>query len=302
VDRALHGGRARKPRDPRERRCPPGRRDEDPSPSYAWSHPWEPVLPGRRSPRGSDTLFLQGCGRTDLPGSDPAAMYDSLVNRLSKLPDDTVVYPGHLYSPDGSASLAETKRKNHVLAPRSARSGSLCSAGRCLLERSQATSPGRPPIRDDGKGRHLPRLHPSRKVEGGQTLFDQSLRCCLRTDTGSAHHDELAVSGQLVQPLGNLAERDVDRFGGRAQGSTPPVRARRSVRHLGRAARRRLRGRSVSTVCEWSMNLALYCGTGSPWRGQSWPIVASASAVRSCGWAKSKTEQAKPATPGQLPS
>ena len=67
-----------------------------------------------------DTLFLQGCGRTDLPGSDPAAMYDSLVNRLSKLPDDTVVYPGHLYSPDGSASLAETKRKNHVLAPRSA--------------------------------------------------------------------------------------------------------------------------------------------------------------------------------------
>ncbi len=67
-----------------------------------------------------DTLFLQGCGRTDLPGSDPGAMYDSLVNRLAILPDDTVVYPGHLYSPDGSASLAETKRKNPVLAPRSA--------------------------------------------------------------------------------------------------------------------------------------------------------------------------------------
>jgi glyoxylase-like metal-dependent hydrolase (beta-lactamase superfamily II) len=67
-----------------------------------------------------DTLFLQGCGRTDLPGSDPDAMYDSLVNRLAILPDDTVVYPGHLYSPDGSASLAETKRKNPVLAPRSA--------------------------------------------------------------------------------------------------------------------------------------------------------------------------------------
>ncbi len=45
-----------------------------------------------------DTLFLNGCGRTDLPGSDPAAMYDSLVNRLARLPDDTVVYPGHLYS------------------------------------------------------------------------------------------------------------------------------------------------------------------------------------------------------------
>jgi len=67
-----------------------------------------------------DTLFLRGCGRTDFPGGDPAAMYDSLVNRLSKLPDDTIVYPGHLYSPEGSATLGETKRKNPVLAPRSA--------------------------------------------------------------------------------------------------------------------------------------------------------------------------------------
>jgi len=67
-----------------------------------------------------DTLFLQSCGRTDLPGSDPAAMYDSLVNRLSKLADDTIVYPGHLYSSDESASLGDTKRRNPVLAPRSA--------------------------------------------------------------------------------------------------------------------------------------------------------------------------------------
>ena len=66
-----------------------------------------------------DTLFLNGCGRTDLPGSDPAAMYDSLVNRLARLPDDTVVYPGHLYSKEPSASLGETKRHNPVLAPRS---------------------------------------------------------------------------------------------------------------------------------------------------------------------------------------
>ncbi len=36
-----------------------------------------------------DTLFLRGCGRTDFPGGDPAAMHDSLVNRLAKLPDET---------------------------------------------------------------------------------------------------------------------------------------------------------------------------------------------------------------------
>jgi len=67
-----------------------------------------------------DTLFLNGCGRTDLPGSDPAAMYDSLVHRLARLPDDTVVYPGHLYSSEPYATLGETKRWNPVLAPRSA--------------------------------------------------------------------------------------------------------------------------------------------------------------------------------------
>jgi glyoxylase-like metal-dependent hydrolase (beta-lactamase superfamily II) len=67
-----------------------------------------------------DTLFLRGCGRTDLPGSDPVAMYDSLTHRLASLPDDTVVFPGHLYSPEGSASLGDTKRTNPVLKPRSA--------------------------------------------------------------------------------------------------------------------------------------------------------------------------------------
>src|SRR5688500_18031630 len=44
-----------------------------------------------------DTLFLEGCGRTDFPGSSPAAMFDSL-QKLASLPDDTVVYPGHRYS------------------------------------------------------------------------------------------------------------------------------------------------------------------------------------------------------------
>jgi glyoxylase-like metal-dependent hydrolase (beta-lactamase superfamily II) len=67
-----------------------------------------------------DTLFLEGCGRTDLPGSDPEAMYDSLQNRLSKLPDSTLLFPGHFYSRDPSASLGDTRRHNAVLVPRSA--------------------------------------------------------------------------------------------------------------------------------------------------------------------------------------
>ncbi len=67
-----------------------------------------------------DTLFLEGCGRTDLPGSDPEAMYESLTTRLARVPDDTIVFPGHLYSAEPSASMGETRRTNFVFRPRSA--------------------------------------------------------------------------------------------------------------------------------------------------------------------------------------
>ena len=64
-----------------------------------------------------DTLFLEGCGRTDLPGSDPDAMYDSLA-RLAALPDDVVVYPGHRYSVASSGTIAAIKEANYVYKPR----------------------------------------------------------------------------------------------------------------------------------------------------------------------------------------
>ena len=67
-----------------------------------------------------DTLFLEGCGRTDLPGSDPVAMYESLTQRLARVPDTATLYPGHLYSPQPSASMGDTRRTNYVFMPRSA--------------------------------------------------------------------------------------------------------------------------------------------------------------------------------------
>jgi glyoxylase-like metal-dependent hydrolase (beta-lactamase superfamily II) len=63
-----------------------------------------------------DTLFLEGCGRTDLPGSDPEAMYESLQH-LAALPDSTVVYPGHRYSVPSTATLAAVKEINMVFKP-----------------------------------------------------------------------------------------------------------------------------------------------------------------------------------------
>ena len=44
-----------------------------------------------------DTLFVQGCGRVDLPGSNSEDMFHSL-QKLSALPDETILYPGHNYS------------------------------------------------------------------------------------------------------------------------------------------------------------------------------------------------------------
>lgn len=65
-----------------------------------------------------DTLFLDGCGRTDLPGSDPALMYESLTT-LNQLPSSTVIFPGHRYSPPPSETLDQIRQHNFVLKPMS---------------------------------------------------------------------------------------------------------------------------------------------------------------------------------------
>ena len=66
-----------------------------------------------------DTLFLDGCGRTDLPGGDPEQLYHSLTTRLAKVPDDAILFPGHLYSPEPSRSMGETRQLNVVYKPKS---------------------------------------------------------------------------------------------------------------------------------------------------------------------------------------
>ena len=65
-----------------------------------------------------DTLFLNGCGRTDLPGGNPGDLYSSL-NLLAKLPATTLVCPGHLYSELPSANLGDVVATNQVFRPTS---------------------------------------------------------------------------------------------------------------------------------------------------------------------------------------
>ena len=61
-----------------------------------------------------DTLFLQGCGRVDLPGGDPDQMYETLSRRLSDLPGDTVLLPGHAYGGE-RATMDEVRATNSTL-------------------------------------------------------------------------------------------------------------------------------------------------------------------------------------------
>jgi glyoxylase-like metal-dependent hydrolase (beta-lactamase superfamily II) len=75
----------------------------------------------RRFLVSGDTLFLEGCGRTDLPGGDPAQLYESLTQRLAKVPDDALLFPGHLYSAEPSATMGETREWNFVFKPKTER-------------------------------------------------------------------------------------------------------------------------------------------------------------------------------------
>src|SRR5262249_2948838 len=59
-----------------------------------------------------DTLFIGGCGRVDLPGGNSEQMYYSLNQVLGKLPDATLLYPGHNYASRPVSSIGEEKQGN----------------------------------------------------------------------------------------------------------------------------------------------------------------------------------------------
>jgi hydroxyacylglutathione hydrolase len=66
-----------------------------------------------------DTLFVGNCGRVDLPGSNPKEMYTSLFEKVAKLDESLIVYPGHDYGSHPTSTIGQEKRTNYVLRPRS---------------------------------------------------------------------------------------------------------------------------------------------------------------------------------------
>jgi glyoxylase-like metal-dependent hydrolase (beta-lactamase superfamily II) len=58
-----------------------------------------------------DTLFINACGRCDLPGGNAEQMYSSL-ERLSKLPDGVILLPGHNYAAEPTSTIGREKQNN----------------------------------------------------------------------------------------------------------------------------------------------------------------------------------------------
>src|SRR6202035_5717764 len=67
-----------------------------------------------------DTLLIRGTGRTDFQNGDARQQYDSIFNRLLKLPDETLVYPAHDYKGDTVSTIAEERAHNPRLRVKSA--------------------------------------------------------------------------------------------------------------------------------------------------------------------------------------
>ena len=67
-----------------------------------------------------DTLLIRGTGRTDFQNGDARAQYDSIFNKLLRLPDETMVFPAHDYKGETVSTIAEEKRFNPRLQVKSA--------------------------------------------------------------------------------------------------------------------------------------------------------------------------------------
>ncbi len=69
---------------------------------------------GRGSLVSGDTLFINACGRCDLPGGNAEQLYESL-QRLAKLDENVVLFPGHNYADEPTSTIGQEKRHNPYL-------------------------------------------------------------------------------------------------------------------------------------------------------------------------------------------
>jgi glyoxylase-like metal-dependent hydrolase (beta-lactamase superfamily II) len=66
-----------------------------------------------------DTLLIRGTGRTDFQNGDPRAQFDSIFNKLLRLPDETMVFPAHDYKGESVSTIGEERAFNSRLQVKS---------------------------------------------------------------------------------------------------------------------------------------------------------------------------------------
>ncbi len=76
------------------------------TPGSACYHMGEHLIAG-------DTLFVFGCGRCDMTGSDPEQMFNSLKHLRTDLPNHTILHPGHNYAPTDPTSTMEAQKEGN---------------------------------------------------------------------------------------------------------------------------------------------------------------------------------------------
>ncbi|MNL00697.1 putative metallo-hydrolase [compost metagenome] len=84
------------------------------------SYLWEEATPDgvvRRIFTG-DALLIDGCGRTDFQSGDAGTLFDSLTEKLFRLPDDTLVYPAHDYKGHTQSTIGHERAHNSRVAGR----------------------------------------------------------------------------------------------------------------------------------------------------------------------------------------
>ncbi|MBV8772304.1 MAG: MBL fold metallo-hydrolase, partial [Deltaproteobacteria bacterium] len=162
-----------------------------------------------------DTLLIGGTGRTDFPGGDPAAQYDSITRKLFALPDSVSIFPGHDYRGNLRSTIGDEKRANARISGRSrdAYISLMNNLGMPLPTRIQeALQANESAIEDDSvKFPTLAQLNEVRQLEPAEV--DARIRSAnppLLLDVREADEfrEELGhISGSILVPLRYLPER-----------------------------------------------------------------------------------------------
>lgn len=162
-----------------------------------------------------DTLLIRGTGRSDFAGGDPGEQFDSIMEKLFSLPDETLVFPAHDYRGNTHSTIGEEKRFNPRIAGRSRREyiDLMINLGLPLPDKIQEVLQPNQSALDDDRLRFpsLAELNQVRQITPGEVqALLRALEPPLLVDVREPeeYEGELGhISGSLLIPLKDLPAR-----------------------------------------------------------------------------------------------